>query len=471
MLRSSRGFLRGYYSKFGMAFRIADIFWIASGIFVATWVNDCPWNPHFSFFTVCAMVLFYFMARGNGLYKSWRVTSLWKETKTVTVVWMCVAFIVLFIVFLMKFPGITLRRVFVTWFSWSLMMLIVWRVFVRVMLREYRKRGRNYRTVVIAGAGKLGTMLARTIMDAPWMGYRIVGFYDDSKEKGFMPVPENGTVKVLGDLDRLIEDTRSERFDLVYIALPMRFEGKIRKILHGLSNTAVSVHLAPDFLTFDILHARMVDMNGIPTVSIYEDPFDSASGWLKRLEDVIASSLILLLISPVMIAIAAAIRFSSPGPVFFKQRRYGARGDEIMVWKFRTMTVLEDGDVIRQASKNDTRVTKVGAFLRRTSLDELPQFINVLQGTMSIVGPRPHATAHNEYYRNLIPGYMLRHKVKPGITGWAQINGYRGETDTLEKMEKRVEYDLRYIKNWTFWFDIKIILATVFKGFVDKNAY
>jgi putative colanic acid biosynthesis UDP-glucose lipid carrier transferase len=215
----------------------------------------------------------------------------------------------------------------------------------------------------------------------------------------------------------------------------------------------------------------MVDMNGIPTISIYEDPFDSASGWVKRLEDVVVSSLILIMISPVMVAIAAAIKLTSPGPVFFKQRRYGARGDEIMVWKFRTMTVLEDGDVIRQASKNDTRVTKVGAFLRRTSLDELPQFINVLQGTMSIVGPRPHATAHNEYYRNLIPGYMLRHKVKPGITGWAQINGYRGETDTLEKMEKRVEYDLRYIKNWSFWFDIKIILATVFKGFVDKNAY
>lgn len=470
MLITSTGFMQSHYSKLGMAFRIADIFWIVSSILVATWVNDRPWNPYFSFFTVCAMVLFYFMARANGLYKSWRVTSLWKETETVIVVWTCVAFLVLFIVFLMKLPDIHLRRVFMSWFVLAQIMLILWRVLVRVLLREYRSRGKNYRTVVIAGAGELGTRLARTILDAPWMGYRIKGFYDDNKDEGSMPLPGSG-IKVLGDLDRMIEDARRERIDLVYIALPMRFEGKIRKVLKGLSNTAVSAYLAPDFLTFDILHARMVDMNGIPTISIYEDPFDSASGWVKRLEDVVVSSLILIMISPVMVAIALAIKLTSSGPVFFKQRRYGARGDEIMVWKFRTMTVLEDGDVIRQASRNDTRVTKVGAFLRRTSLDELPQFINVLQGTMSIVGPRPHATAHNEYYRNLIPGYMLRHKVKPGITGWAQINGYRGETDTLEKMEKRVEYDLRYIKNWSFWFDIKIIFATVFKGFVDKNAY
>lgn len=467
---TSTGFMRSYYSKLGMAFRIADIFWIVSSILVATWVNGCPWNPHFSFFTVCAMVLFYFMARANGLYKSWRVTSLWKETEKVIVVWTCVVFLVLFVVFLMKLPDIHLRRVFVSWFVLAQVTLIFWRVLVRFSLREYRSRGKNYRTVVIAGAGDLGTRLARTILDAPWMGYRIKGFYDDNKEAGSMPLPGSG-IRVLGDLDRMMDDARRERVDLVYIALPMRFEGKIRKVLKGLSNTAVSAYLAPDFLTFDILHARMVDMNGIPTISIYEDPFDSASGWLKRFEDVVVSSLILVMISPVMMAIAAAIKLTSPGPVFFKQRRYGARGDEIMVWKFRTMTVLEDGDVIRQASKNDARVTKVGAFLRRTSLDELPQFINVLQGTMSIVGPRPHATAHNEYYRNLIPGYMLRHKVKPGITGWAQINGYRGETDTLEKMEKRVEYDLRYIKNWSFWFDIKIIFATVFKGFVDKNAY
>lgn len=470
MLRTPTGIMRTYHSKLGMAFRIADIFWIASSFYFATWINDRIWNPHFSFFAMCAVVLFYFMARGNGLYKSWRVTSLWNETKNVAMVWMCVAFVVLFIVFLTKYPGIHLRRVFITWFALAQLMLIFWRVFIRVLLREYRKKGKNLRTVAIVGADALGIRLARTIIEAPWMGYHIKGFYDDNKIIGTMPLPGN-EIEVLGDIDMLIKDTRLKGIDLVYIALPMRFEGKIRKILRGLSNTAVSVHLAPDFLTFDILHARLVDMNGLPTISIYENPFDSASGWLKRIEDVLVSSMILVLISPIMMAIAFAVKLSSPGPVFFKQRRYGVKGDEILVWKFRTMTVLEDGPEIPQARKNDTRVTKIGAFLRRTSLDELPQFINVLKGTMSIVGPRPHALAHNEYYRELIPGYMLRHKVKPGITGWAQINGYRGETDTLEKMQKRVEYDLRYIKNWTFWFDIKIIFTTIFKGFVSKNAY
>lgn len=470
MITLPTGFMRAYRSKLGMAFRIADIILISASFYFATWLNGYSWNLHFSFFSICAIVLFYFMARGKGLYKSWRVESIWKEARTLIVVWTCVFFVVLFIIFLMKYPGIQLRRVFITWFMLAQVTLIGWRVFARSLLRKYRRMGKNYRTVVIAGAGQLGTRLARTMLDAPWMGYRLKGFYDDNLEIGSAPVP-TCSFRILGNIEKLIHDVRHNKIDLVYIALPMKYEDRIRYILAGLSNTAASVHLAPNFLTLDILHARFIDMNGIPTISIYENPFDGASGWLKKIEDIVVGSLIFVLISPIMAAIALAIRLTSPGPVFFKQRRYGVKGDEIMVWKFRTMTVLEDGDVIRQAGKNDVRVTKVGAFLRRTSLDELPQFINVLQGTMSIVGPRPHATAHNEYYRDMIPGYMLRHKVKPGITGWAQVNGYRGETDTLKKMEKRVEYDLKYIKQWSFWFDIRIIIATVFKGFIDKNAY
>ncbi len=470
MLTASRGFMRAHYSKLGMAFRISDIILIPASLYLAIWLNGYYWNVHFSFFSMCAIVLFYFMARSKGLYKSWRVTSIWKETQILIVVWVCVILAVLFIVFLTKYPGIHLRRVFITWFMLAQVMFVVWRIFIRLSLRQYRTKGKNYRTVVIAGAGQLGMRLARTMLEAPWMGYRLEGFYDDNLTIGSVPI-EEGDFRILGNIDDLIQDVRYKKIDLVYIALPMKYADRIRYVLAGLSNTAASVHLAPDFLTLDVLHARLVDMNGIPTISIYENPFDGASGWLKRIEDVVVGSLILIMISPIMLTIALAIRSTSPGPIFFKQRRYGVKGDEIMVWKFRTMTVLEDGEVIRQASKNDARITKVGALLRRTSLDELPQFINVLQGTMSIVGPRPHATAHNEYYRDMIPGYMLRHKVKPGITGWAQVNGFRGETDTLQKMEKRVEYDLKYIKQWSFWFDIKIIIATVFKGFVDKNAY
>ncbi|ENH1714789.1 exopolysaccharide biosynthesis polyprenyl glycosylphosphotransferase, partial [Escherichia coli] len=191
----------------------------------------------------------------------------------------------------------------------------------------------------------------------------------------------------------------------------------------------------------------------------------------KRIEDIIVSMLILILISPVLCVIAVTVKLTSKGPVIFRQTRYGMDGKPIKVWKFRSMTVMENDNVVTQATKNDVRVTKVGRFLRRTSLDELPQFFNVLLGGMSIVGPRPHAVAHNEQYRILIDGYMLRHKVKPGITGWAQINGWRGETDTLEKMQKRVEYDLEYIREWSVWLDLKIIFLTVFKGFISKTAY
>ena len=466
----SKGFMRTYHSKLGMAFRIADILFIPISFYLAAWLNNYTWNLHFSFFSMCAIVLFDLIARSQGLYKSWRVTSIRKEARALIMAWMYVVLIVLLVAFLMKYPGIHLRRVFVTWFTLVQIMLIVWHILLRLLLREYRSKGKNYRTVVIAGAGWLGRKLARTILDAPWMGYRLEGFYDDNLEVGSKPVRELDST-IHGNLDDLIRDVRDKKIDLVYISLPMKYEERIRHILTGLSNTVTSVHLAPDFLMLDFLHARLVDMNGVPTISVYENPFDGATGWLKRFEDIAIGSCILAAVFPIMLAIAACIRLTSPGPVFFKQRRYGIKGDEIMVWKFRTMTVLEDGNVIRQAIKGDERVTRIGAFLRRTSLDELPQFINVLQGTMSIVGPRPHAAAHNEYYRDMIPGYMLRHKVKPGITGWAQVNGLRGETDTLQKMQKRVEYDLKYIKQWSFWFDIKIMVATVFKGFNSKNAY
>jgi putative colanic acid biosynthesis UDP-glucose lipid carrier transferase len=209
----------------------------------------------------------------------------------------------------------------------------------------------------------------------------------------------------------------------------------------------------------------------MPVVSIFESPFYGLDGWVKRAEDIILGSMILLLISPLMLVIAFAIKFTSSGPILFRQRRYGLNGAVVQVWKFRSMTVCEDGEHIPQAKKMDMRITPLGAFLRRTSLDELPQFFNVLQGRMSIVGPRPHAVAHNEQYRKLIRGYMLRHKVKPGITGWAQVNGWRGETETLDKMQKRIECDMEYIQNWSLGLDIKIIILTVFKGFTGKSAF
>ena len=245
----------------------------------------------------------------------------------------------------------------------------------------------------------------------------------------------------------------------------------MKNLIKSLTDTTCSVILIPDLFTFNILQSRTEEVNGVPVVPLFDTPLNGINMIFKRIEDIVISSIILLFISPILLIIACLVKLTSPGPIIFKQTRYGMDGKPIKVWKFRSMSVMENDNKVIQATKNDIRITKIGRLLRRTSLDELPQFFNVLFGGMSIVGPRPHAVAHNEQYRNLIEGYMLRHKVKPGITGWAQINGWRGETDTLEKMEKRVEFDLEYIREWSIWLDLKIIFLTIFKGFINKSAY
>ncbi|HFO1752458.1 TPA: undecaprenyl-phosphate glucose phosphotransferase, partial [Klebsiella pneumoniae] len=274
-----------------------------------------------------------------------------------------------------------------------------------------------------------------------------------------------------GSFAKLVEDAREGNIDRIYIALSMKDEAKIKHIVGQLTDTTCSVLLIPDLFTFNILQARTEEINGVPVVPLFDTPLNGINMVFKRLEDIIVSFIILVLISPILFIIACAVKFTSPGPVIFRQIRYGMDGKPIKVWKFRSMTVMENDSKVIQATKNDIRITRVGGFLRKTSLDELPQFFNVFLGQMSVVGPRPHAVAHNEQYRTLIQGYMLRHKVKPGITGLAQINGWRGETDTLDKMEKRIEYDLLYIRGWSVWLDLKIIFLTIFKGFVNKSAY
>ncbi|HEY3488101.1 MAG TPA: undecaprenyl-phosphate glucose phosphotransferase [Gammaproteobacteria bacterium] len=254
--------------------------------------------------------------------------------------------------------------------------------------------------------------------------------------------------------------------------MPFSEEKRLESVLHELRHATVDIRYVPDIFGFRLLNHSIVDIAGLPVLNLSVTPMDGLNRCIKWLEDWVGASIILLLISPLLLIIAIGIKLSSPGPILFKQLRHGWDGRPIRVYKFRTMVChTEDEGVITQASPNDKRVTKFGAFLRRTSLDELPQFFNVLQGRMSIVGPRPHAIEHNHEYMEQIDGYMLRHKVKPGITGWAQINGYRGETKTLEEMKKRVEYDLFYIENWSLWFDVRIICLTFLKGFIHRNAY
>jgi putative colanic acid biosynthesis UDP-glucose lipid carrier transferase len=261
------------------------------------------------------------------------------------------------------------------------------------------------------------------------------------------------------------------QIELVYLSMPMVSGARLQGLLDALRDTTASVYFVPDMFVTDLIQGRIDSVSGMPVLGVCDSPFSGASGLIKRASDVILSLAILAAIAPLLLVLALCVKLSSPGPVIFKQRRYGLDGDEIVVYKFRSMTVTEDGDAVPQCARHDKRLTALGAFMRRTSLDELPQFINVLQGRMSIVGPRPHAVAHNEMYRKLIKGYKLRHKVKPGITGWAQVNGFRGETETLDKMRSRIEFDLEYLRNWSLALDLWIIARTVKEVLKKDNAY
>jgi putative colanic acid biosysnthesis UDP-glucose lipid carrier transferase len=296
----------------------------------------------------------------------------------------------------------------------------------------------------------------------------VVGFFDDRSRERLDPQNE---FPILGRLADLASYVKQNRINVIYLSLPMATQPRIIDLLDQLRDTTASIYFVPDIFVTDLIQGRMDAVGDIPVVAVCETPFMGSNGLVKRLSDIVFTLLILLLTFPVLLLIALAIKLTSPGPIIFKQRRYGLDGNEIIVYKFRSMTVCEDGELVQQARRNDQRVTPLGGFLRKTSLDEMPQFINVLQGRMSVVGPRPHAIAHNEEYRKLVKGYMVRHKVKPGITGWAQINGYRGETDTLDKMKKRIEYDLDYLRHWSLRFDMSIIIKTVLVVFKDRNAY
>ena len=329
---------------------------------------------------------------------------------------------------------------------------------------------RSQDTAVIVGANELGRTLARSLLRAPALQpVRVTAFFDD---RAPARLGERLELPLTGRIDSVADFVRANRVDQIYIALPMASQPRILKLLDQLRDTTASIFFLPDIFLYDLIQARVDTVAGLPVVAVCETPFHGTTGVIKRLADVCLSSAAIVLAAPLMIGIAIAIKSTMPGPVLFKQRRYGLDGEQIVVWKFRTMKVQEDGPVVKQATKDDNRITPLGGFLRRTSLDELPQFFNVLQGRMSVVGPRPHAVAHNEMYRKLIKGYMIRHKVKPGITGWAQVNGARGETDTIDKMRRRIEFDLEYLRNWSLRLDLLIVFRTFWQAVRgDRNAY
>ena len=360
------------------------------------------------------------------------------------------------------------RRVFLTWAAATPVVLILATLAMQELMRRFLLNAFDSRKAVVAGYNSSSLELTRRLRINPGMRLEVAGFFDDRSSDRLGLEPDAKLIGGLSDLGNYVKENRT---DVIFIALPIRHIKRVMNLLDDLRDTTASIYYVPDVFVFDLIQARSGEIHGIPVVAMCETPFYGYRGIAKRVTDIVLSLMILLMLLPLLALVAVMVKLSSPGPIIFKQRRYGLDGREIAVYKFRTMRVTEDGPQIRQASKTDSRVTRVGGMLRRTSLDELPQLINVLQGRMSLVGPRPHAVAHNEEYRKLIKGYMVRHKVLPGITGLAQVNGCRGETSELKDMEARVNYDLDYLRHWTPMLDFKIILLTVIKIFRDDKAY
>lgn len=450
-------------------YRLFDIFALFLSFELACFAYSIQSTPPYMLAVLCVILCYVYIAELLSTYRSWRAGK-FRDMVLCSLTALFAAFLFLFfILFLFKFTENLSRVGLSLWFLFSILFLTFWRLVVYSYKRYRRRLGLNLRKVAIIGATESAVYLHEQIDKSDELGYDFLGFYDDRKpERLFKNLNE---FRVKGKIQKAVDAARRGEIDILYIALPMKADKRINDILLQLGDTTVDVHIIPDFLTSNLIHARIEHVGELDTLSVFESPFIGATEFIKRTEDIVLSLLILILISPILLAVALLIKLTSKGPIIFKQDRYGLAGQKIKVWKFRSMTVAENSHVVKQATKNDKRVTPLGRFLRRTSLDELPQFINVLKGDMSIVGPRPHAVAHNEEYRKKVEYYMFRHKTKPGITGWAQINGWRGETDTLNKMEKRVEFDLHYIKNWSLWFDIKIIFLTIFKGFKNENAY
>jgi len=337
-----------------------------------------------------------------------------------------------------------------------------------ILRRAGPESASEVRSVIVVGVNDVGLKFANVCERNPNLLMKMVGYFDDRQEDRY---PHEARQQVLGRMSDIAAYVRAHNIKMIFISQPISAQPRIRKLLDELQDTTASVYFLPDIYVFDLMQARFDNVGGMPVIAICESPFTGINSVVKRVSDIVLALIIQTLLLPIMLLIAVAVKLSSPGPIIFRQRRYGLYGEEIVVYKFRSMTVTDDGPTVVQAKQNDARVTKVGAFLRRSSLDELPQFINVLQGRMSIVGPRPHAVAHNELYRKLIKGYMLRHKVKPGITGWAQVNGSRGETETLDKMEARIHYDLDYLRKWSLWLDVWIIVKTVQVVLKRENAH
>jgi len=475
-----QGALQSNEMFFSAIHRVVDLFVIVfSGWLISNWIYPLEFKTtHLLIVLFSYSFIFYFSTIFSPLYNSWRSETIASELKHLILYWALSLAIFRFsidyiLINVNAEKSINLEFGMI-WQLTIISLLISYRVMLRYLLRLIRAKGLNSRKVVIVGTGQAAKQFAKKINDNVGLGFDLLGFYGQSKSqessKNINDKNDGVINNYLGDFISLIADAKKQKFDRIYIVLPLSEQHRTNELIHKLSDSTVNVYIIPDVFTFELLHSKIEHVVGIPSISIYSTPMQGVQSFIKRLEDIILSVVIIVLISPLLILLFILVKIISPGPAIFKQTRYGIDGKCFEVYKFRTMDVSQE-EVVTQAIKSDPRVTGIGKFLRAHSLDELPQFFNVLMGKMSIVGPRPHAVNHNEEYRKLIQGYMLRHKMKPGITGWAQVNGFRGETNTLDKMENRVKYDLEYIKKWSVLFDLYIVFITCFKGFKGKDVY
>lgn len=420
--------------------------------------------------TLLAIGGFYLLAEIFGVYRRWNGIAFTREVTTLILAWGTTLVLLKLLGIFTAYSTELSTPALSLWFIVTPVMALAVRVTHNWYQRYLVDQGIHARRFAIVGANELGIQLARNVRSSPALGLKLMGYYDDRPEDRTGKLPDD-VEKKLGKIQSVIDAAKKGEVQVIFITLPMRAEQRIRSLIKELADTTASVYIVPDLFVFQMLNSRWSDIEGVPVVSVFENPLFGVDGVVKRVLDLIVATAALIFAGIPMLMIAAAVKLTSRGPVLFKQKRYGLDGEEIDVWKFRSMTVCENGSKVTQATQNDSRFTPIGGFLRKSSLDELPQIFNVLAGHMSLVGPRPHANAHNEFYRKQIEGYMLRHKVKPGMTGLAQVNGCRGETETLDKMEKRVFFDHQYIREWSIWLDIKIILKTFLVVFSRQNAY
>jgi len=441
-------------------------------LYVSTYIAGVKWSedlaePYLAL-GIVASLLSYIVTRPQPSEISGAVIRGWSIAEKLAIAWGNVVVILLILGYFAKVSALYSRRALLIWFLLTPAVSVAMWIVLRSWLRHIFLKTGMARSVVIAGVNSGSQRLALSMQQKPEFGLAFKGFFEDRGPERLGDVSED---LLLGKLDSLPDYVRTNHIDMIFIAIPVSHIQRTHDLLDGLKDTTASIYFVPDIFVVDLIQSRSDEVDGIPVLALCESPFYDWRRVVKRLSDIALSSTMLMLASPAMLVIAVAIKFTTGDEVLFRQRRYGLDGEEIVVYKFRTMTVSDDGDHVAQASRDDPRVTPLGRILRRTSLDELPQLINVLQGRMSVVGPRPHAVAHNEEYRKLIKGYMVRHKVAPGITGLAQVNGCRGETANVEDMERRIYYDLRYLREWSLMLDLKILAQTVTSLLGDRKAY